>query len=103
MSHLNTRIECAREYYAEKLKEGRKDPIAKMLLGTLKLEIEQLEARYEKEKNRSMRIEKLPRASKVMQYVRQTMYRLRYYKDRGLSYVSSLVGAQRPQTTEAIK
>lgn len=100
MSHVEQRLQHAREYYYEKLKEGRQDPVAKMLLGTLKREIETLKAKHEKEKNRSLRSKELSCSHKALEYVRQALHRLWHYKNRGVSHVSALAGAERSQTTE---
>jgi hypothetical protein len=92
------RLECAKEYYEEKLSQGRTDPIAMLLLSTLKKEIDTLEAKYEKEKNRSRGRAQLSRTRQACKHIRQALYRLWYYKNRGLSCIFALARKEGPQT-----
>lgn len=99
---LQKKLENAKEYYAEKLAEGRNDPIAKMLLGYLERDIHTLQRRFDEQEKRRRSVEH-SYTSRLKRNVITFMHRLWGDKNKshnGLSIVSASATLQTKAATK---
>lgn len=96
-----TRLEQLQEYHAEKIATGRKDPIAKMLIGRIEREIQETEVKLGKELRNKSAKHTSPRG--LIQSIGKALYRLWDHKDRSRFVLHPLLKVARPENTGAAK
>lgn len=101
MSKLQLRLEMAKEDYAAKLSQGRTDPIAKMLLATIRKNIIELENAYAKEQISSNKTDDCKGPRRSPRYVYDCLQTLWHYKNKWFPTVSAMDEKNTQQTKAA--